>query len=159
MRSHPLTSPLWLGLCMLALAGCAAAPTGTNSPAQAPALEAGMARVWVLRQANPPGGNIYAADPVVFANGAPVTQSKEGTVFYHDFPPGTYRFTVQAYGTPTGQVDTFQLVPGTQTYLQVQAVPNWQLGSPAGGWSFTILAMAPQTAAQYLPTMTFLGTR
>jgi hypothetical protein len=158
MRCHHFTAPLWLGLCLLALCGCAAPPAGTASSAQAPALEAGMTRVWILRQANPPGGNIDASDPMVFANGAPIAQSKEGTAFFRDLPPGTYRFTVQPYGTPTGQGDTFQLVPGTQTYLQVQAVPNWQLGSPGGG-SFTLLAMSPQMATQYLPTMTYLGPR
>jgi len=41
-----------------------------------------MARIWVLRQADPPQGNLEAASPIVFANGAPLVDSKEGTVFF-----------------------------------------------------------------------------
>ncbi len=159
MRSRHLASPSWLYLCLVALAGCAAPSAGPASPAEVRALAPDMARLWVLRQANAPGGNVEAADPMVYANGTPIAPSAAGTAFYRDFPPGTYRFTVQAYGTPTGLGDTYQLVPGTQTYLQVQGVPNWQLGSSVGGGSFALLAMSPQTAMQYLPTMTDLGPR
>jgi hypothetical protein len=55
-------------------------------------------------------------------------------------------------------VDTLQLAPGTESYVQVQAVPNWEIGS-AGGASFTVLSMSPQEAQSYLPTMTNLGQR
>jgi len=156
MRRFRLLAPLWLGL--LVLAGCAAQPGGTASQAPVPALQPNMARVWVLRQPSAPGGNVAASDPMVYANGAPVAQSAQGTVFFHDFQPGTYRFTVQAYGTPTNVVDTLQLASGTETYVQVQAVPNWEIGS-AGGASFTVLNMSPQEAQSYLPTMTNLGQR
>jgi len=96
---------------------------------------------------------------MISANGAALADSKEGTAFFHDFPPGAYKFKVQAYGTPAGESDRLQLAAGTQTYLQVQAVPNWEQGSTAGGWSFALLPMSPQTAQQYLPTMTYLGQR
>jgi hypothetical protein len=148
-----------VGLGLLALAGCAGQATPTASQAQVPALEPGMARVWFLRQEDPPGGNIEAARPMVYANGAAIADSKEGTAFFHDLPPGSYKFTVQAYGTPAGESDRLQLAPGMQTYLQVQAVPNWEQGSTAGGWSFALLTMSPQLAQQYLPTMTNLGRR
>ena len=159
MRNRLLSTPLWLGLCLLALASCATPSAGPASPAQIQALAPDMARVWILRQANAPGGNVEAADPMVYANGTPIAPSAAGTAYYRDFAPGTYRFTVQPYGTPTGLGNTYQLVPGTQTYLQVQGVPNWQLGSSVGGGSFALLAMSPQTAMQYLPTMTDLGPR
>ncbi|HEV7994823.1 MAG TPA: hypothetical protein VGP52_01060 [Stellaceae bacterium] len=159
MRNRLLSTPLWLGLWLLVLAGCAPPSTGPASPAQIHALAPGMARVWILRQANAPGGNVEAADPMVYVNGTPIAPSAAGTAYYRDFAPGTYRFTVQAYGTPTGLGDTYQLVPETQTYLQVMGVPNWQLGSSVGGGSFALLAMSPQTAMQYLPTMTDLGPR
>jgi hypothetical protein len=159
MRRRRFASSPWLCLWLLVLAGCAAPASGPASPTQAQALAPDMARVWILRQANAPGGNVEAADPMVYANGAALAPSAAGTAYYHDFPPGSYRFTVQAYGTPTGLGDTYQLVPGTQTYLQVMGVPNWQLGSSVGGGSFALLAMSPQTALQYLPTMTDLGPR
>jgi len=44
-------------------------------------------------------------------------------------------------------------------YVQVQAVPNWEMGSTAGGASFAVLSMSPQEAPSYLPTMTNLGQR
>jgi hypothetical protein len=149
------------GFCLglLLLAGCATQASRTASQAPAPALQPNMARVWVLRQPSAPGGNVAAADPMVYANGAPLAQSAQGTVFFHDFQPGTYRFTVQPYGTPANLVDTLQLAPGTQTYVQVQAVPNWEMGSTAGGASFAVLTMSPQEAQPYLQEMKYLGPR
>jgi hypothetical protein len=146
-----------MGFCCLGLvlAGCAAQPTTTALQAPVPALQPNMARVWVLRQGNAPGGNVAAADPMVYANGAPVARSAQGPVYFHDFQPGTYRFTVQPYGTPANLVDTLQLAPGTQ----VQAVPNWEVGSTAGGASFAVLLMSPQEAQPYVQTMTNLGQR
>ena len=159
MRRHLTPTPIWLGLGLLALAGCAAQPTGSASQAPIPVLQPSMARVWVLRQPSAPGGNVAAADPMVYVNGAPLAQSAQGTVFFHDFQPGTYRFTVQAYGTPANLVDTLQLAPGTQAYVQVQAVPNWEMGSTSGGASFAVLTMAPQEAQAYMPLMKDLGQR
>jgi hypothetical protein len=159
MREYRLMAARWFCLGLLVLAGCAAQPSGTASQAPVAALQPGMARVWVLRQPSAPGGNVAAADPMVYANGAPLARSTQGTVFFHDFQPATYRFTVQAYGTPANLVDTLQLAPGTQAYVQVQAVPNCEAGASGGGASFAVLTMSPQEAQSYLPTMTNLGQR
>jgi hypothetical protein len=150
-----------IGFCLglLLLAGCAASATRTASQAPVPAVQPDMARVWVLRQPTAPGGNVAAADPIVYANGAPLARSAQGTVFFHHFQPGTYRFTVQPYGTPANLVDTLQLAPGMEAYVQVQAVPNWEMGSAAGGASFAVLTMSPEDAQPYLQTMTNLGQR
>src|SRR5215472_4738852 len=159
MRQNQKSAPVavWLGL--LLLAGCAAQATRTAPQATVPALQPNMARVWVLRQPNALGGNVAAADPMVYANGAALGQSAQGTAFFHDFQPGTYRFTVQPYGTPANLVDTLQLAPGMQSYLQVQAVPNWEMGATGGGASFAVLTMSPQEGQSYLQTMTNLGQR
>lgn len=142
------------------LVGCAAQPTGTASLASAPVLQPGMARLWVLRQPSAPGGNVAAADPMLYANGAPLARSAQGTVFFHDFQPGTYHLTVQPYGTPANLVDTVQLAPGTQSYVQVQAVPNWEMeGSTALGASFSVLTMSSAEAQPYLQDMKYLGQR
>ena len=101
MRRYCFRSPMGFCLGLLVLAGCAAQPGGTASQPPVPALQPGMARVWVLRQPSSPGGNVAASDPMVFVNGQPLAQSAQGTVFFHDFQPGTYRFTVQPYGTPS----------------------------------------------------------
>src|SRR5262249_34086152 len=145
------------GLGFLVLTGCTQQPTGTTSQGPASPLEPGMSRVWVLRQPTSPGGNVAAADPMVYVNDSPLARTAQGTVFYHDFQPGTYRFTVQPYGTPANLVDTLQLAPGAQSYVQVQAVPNWEMGSTAGGASFAVLTMSPQDAQAYLQMMTNLG--
>jgi hypothetical protein len=159
MTTRPI-APRWLVAALLLLAGCATSPGSSAPPlAQTPTLAPGMARVWFLRQANPPAGAIEAATPMVFANGVPVAESRQGTAYFHDFPPGTYRLTVQAFGTPAGRADTLQLAPGMQAYVQIQAVPNWEQGSSVGGFSFAVLTMSPMEAQQYLPTMTYLGQR
>jgi hypothetical protein len=159
MRRYRFSTLMCFCLGLVVLSGCAAQPGGTAAQTPVPALQPGMARVWVLRQPSAPGGNVAAADPMVYANGAPLAQSAQGTVYFHDFQPGTYRFTVQPYGTPANLVDTLQLAPGTQAYVQVQAVPNWEVGSTAGGASFAVLSMSPQEAQPYLQTMTYLGQR
>jgi hypothetical protein len=159
MRRYRILAPLCFGLGLLALLDWAPQPIAAASSTSAPPLPPDMARVWILRQPNPTGGNVAAADPTVYVNGAPLSQVPQGTVFFHDFQPGTYRFTVQAYGTPDNLVDRLQLGPGTQSYVQVQAVPNWQVSSTAGGASFNVLTMAPQVAQPYFQTMTYLGRR
>lgn len=154
--------PMWVRLGtlgFLALVGCAPQGNPATSQAQIPPVEPGMARVWFFRQSDPTGGNVYAADPIVYANGASVGQIAQGTAFFHNFPPGKYRFTVQPFGTPTREHDTLQLAPGTQTYVQVQWEANWEANRTGGGSSFTVLTSSPEVAQQYLPTLTNLGQR
>jgi hypothetical protein len=118
-----------------------------------------MARVWFFRQTDPTGGDVSAGTPIVYANGAPVGDVPQGTAFFHDFPPGKYRFTVQPYGTPTREHDTLQLAAGTQSYVQVQWEANWEANRTGGGSSFTVLTSSPELAQQYLPTLTNFGQR
>jgi hypothetical protein len=150
-------------LALLLLAACAAptGPAATAAPAAAATtpLAPGMARVWFLRQADPPGGNIYAAAPTVYIDRVALTQISQGTAFFHDFPPGRYRLSAQAFGTYAGQHDILHLDAGDVAYVQVLAVANWELGSPVGGWSFAILPMSPNVAEQYLANLTDLGPR
>jgi hypothetical protein len=117
-----------------------------------------MARVWFFRQMDPTAGNVYAGSPILYANGAPIGDMPQGTVFFRDFAPGKYRFTVQPYGTPTPQHDTVQLAPGQQAYLQVQWERNWETGH-TGGSSFTVETSSPGVAQEYIPTLTNLGQR
>jgi hypothetical protein len=96
---------------------------------------------------------------MIYANGTPVSQIEQGTAFFHNFPPGKYRFTVQPFGTPTREHDTLQLVPGMQAYVQIQWEANWEANRTGGGSSFTVLTSSPEVARQYLPTLTNLGQR
>jgi len=160
MLRYRLTAVIAFGLGLLALAGCTPQPQVASSQAPVSPLEPGMARVWFFRQAaDPIQGNVYGADPTIYANGAPVGQIAQATCFYHNFSPGKYRFTVQPYGTPTREHDTLQLVPGMQAYVQVQWEANWEANRTGGGSSFTVLTSSPEVAQQYLPTLTNLGQR
>ena len=163
MRAYsPIPNHGWLAaavLTALLLAGCATAPDTPHPVAPAPAP--GVARVWFLRQTDPAGGNIYASQPIVYVDRTPLVTIQQGTAFYHDFAPGRYRLSAQAVGGATyaGQHDILHLEPGTETYVQVIAVGNWELGSPVGGYSFAVLPMSPDVAKQYLLTLTDLGQR
>jgi hypothetical protein len=138
-RSRLVTSSL-VGLCLLVLTSLAPQPLVAVAEAQTPAP--GTARVWFLRPAGSLNGNVWAAAPMIYANGTPVGDIPAGSEFYRDFRPGTYRFIVQPYGLPTGRADTVQLASGSQTYLQIQWVASWQYGYPEGGWG-----LAPNTFA------------
>jgi hypothetical protein len=148
------------------LADCTPQSKVTTSEAQIPAISPGAARVWVLRGWDAPSGQgyVYAAAPIVFANGAPLGDIPVGSDFFRDFPPGTYSFTVQPYGLPTSQATTLQLAAGTQNYLHAQWLASWQIGYPEADFSFApntfaILTIPPQVAQAYLPTLTYLGQR
>jgi hypothetical protein len=130
MKTLRLITSLSLSLCLFHLIGCAPTQTAATSQAQIPPVEPGMARVWFFRQADPPGGNVFAAEPMITVNDAPFSQIKQGTAFFHNFPPGRYKFKVQAFGTPTGERDSFVVQPAS-----------------------------PEIAQQYLPTLTNLGQR
>jgi len=166
MGKNGIGTPLLLALGAVALSDCAPNATVTSSQVEIPVVAPGTARVWFLRGWDAPSGQgyVYAAAPIVFANGASVGDIPVGTSFFRDFSPGTYSFTVQPYGLPTPQATIVQLTAGTQSYLQAQWIASWQVGYPEADFSFApntfaILAMSPQVAQAYLPTLTYLGQR
>jgi hypothetical protein len=128
--------------------------------AASPADSQQTARVWFLRPSSGIAYEVQGATPAIYANGAPVGAIRANAAFYRDFAPGTYSFAVQPYGIPTGQVNTVQLSPGSQTFLQIAWVPAWQEGYalPDHGseeaCDFFVLNMAPQLARAYLPGLT-----
>jgi hypothetical protein len=158
MRRSRITVLIWLG--WLWLAGCAAQPAPQNNAlSSAPPLPPGMARMWMLRQVDIAHQNFSAADPAVFIDNIDLGHIAQGTVFYHDVAPGTYRLRVQPYGEPTHHVDTVQVSGGMTAFLQVLEVANWEQGSSASGASFGVLTMAPQDAEATIPTLNFTGPR
>jgi hypothetical protein len=145
---------------LLGFAGCTLQPGPQNNAlSSVPPLPPGMARIWILRQIDIAYANFSAADPAVFINDVDLGHIVHGTVFYHDVPPGTYRLRAQPYGTPAHLSDTVQLGAGITAFLQVQAIPNWEAGSTAGGASFDVLTMVPQDAEAAIPTLKFVGQR
>jgi hypothetical protein len=156
--------PLLFGLCFLVLAACEQRAGATISEAQVPALKPGLARVWFVRGSISPNPSVQGFSPMIYVNGAQIAPIRLGTVFYRDFAPGTYRFTVQTFGLPTNQATTLQLASGTVEYLNVDWVGSWTQGYPNGGWgfapnTFAILTMSTRIAQAYLPTLAYLGER
>jgi hypothetical protein len=156
MHQYRLLIPMLLGL--VALAGSMPDAMAAPDTAQASAQSPGAARVWFLR---PAASNSYAygAAPMIYANGTPVAEIPANAGFYRDFAPGTYRFTVQPYGSPNKKADTVQLAPGTQTYLEVQWIPTWEEGYASGRNSFFVVNMSPQIAQDWLPALNLIGQR
>ena len=151
-----LVRALLIGIGLQALTGCISGPTLAAAVSQTPPIQAGLARVWFLRQFEP-GESL--ATPIISANGMPVGESLPGTVFLRDFMPGTYTFTVPSYGVDFGQAATVQLAPGTQTFLEVQSLRSW---AGAGGDNFQrdtlyVRAILPYWAEKYFPTLKYLG--
>ena len=158
MRRNRVLAAASLGvLGLVAVGGCANPSASTGSPAQAPPLGAGMARIWVLRQADPPQGNLEAASPIVFANGAPLADSKEGTVFLR-FPAGHLQAGCPGLWNAC-QAERHRPALGGHAKLCSDR-DDPQLGRRrVGGWNFDVLSMSPEVAQQYLPTLAYLGQR
>ena len=146
-----------LALSLLVLTGAVPA-----AMAASPADSQQTARVWFLRPSSGAATEVLGATPMIYANGAPVGTITANAAFYRDFAPGTYSFTVQPYGFPTGHTDKVQLSPGSQTYLQIAWVATWQEGYALAdkgdeGCDFFVLNMAPELARAYLPGLTLGG--
>ena len=122
---------------------------GLQSYAQVAAPAPGMARVWFVRTSDP---QEQFGDPIIFANGQQLGRAVPGVAFYHDFPPGTYTFTVQSYGLTAGQPlqkDVIQLAPGTQTYLEILWGGSWLVGT-AGGATFFVRTLPSDFGPAYV---------
>ena len=142
-----------LGLCAAPLVSCAPGESGLQSYAPVTAQPPGTARVWFVRTKDP---EEQFGDPIIYANGQQVGRSVPGVAFYHDFPPGTYAFTVQSFGIPTNARDTVQLAAGTQTYLEILWGGSWLVGT-AGGATFFVRTLVPPLGPAYVKMLTDQG--
>ena len=147
-----------LGFSVLPLLSCA--PSGGGSALQSYAAVSaqppGTARVWFMHVNDP---QEQAGDPIIYANGNPLGRSVPGIAFYHDFPPGTYAFSVQSYGLSAGQPlqkDVVQLALGSQTYLEIMWAASWLQGT-AGGATYYVRTLPPELASAYLKMLTDKG--
>jgi hypothetical protein len=125
LRKYQFIALAFLGFCLPPLLSCAPSGSGLQSYAPVAAPAPGTAGVWFLHTNDP---QEQAGDPIIYANGNQVGRSIPGIAFYHDFPPGTYAFTVQSHGLPTGTKDGVQLAPGTDTYLEILLGGSWRTG-------------------------------
>ncbi len=101
-----------------------------------------LARVWFLRQFEP---SEALSTPMMYVNGAPMTPSMPGTIFYRDFAPGTYTFTVDSCGSDTNQFPTVQLGPGAQYEFEVQSLESFRPPDcPRGTGVFYVRPVQPR---------------
>jgi len=131
------------------LPSCAPPGSGLQSYAQVAAQPPGTARVWFVRTSDP---QEQFGDPIIFANGQQLGRALPGVALYHDFPPGTYTFTVQSYGLTAGQPlqkDVVPLAPGTQTYLEILWGGSWLVGT-AGGATFFVRTLPSDLGPAYV---------
>ena len=144
-----------LGFCSAGLLSCAPGGGGSALQSYAPAAAQppGTARVWFMHVNDP---QEQAGDPIIYANGNQVGRSIPGIAFYRDFPPGSYAFTVQSYGLPTGTKDVIQLAPGSQTYLEILWGASWLTGT-AGGATYYVRTLPPELGTAYQRMLTDKG--
>jgi hypothetical protein len=156
VRKYQFIALAFLGFCLLPLLSCASPSSGVQSYAAVAPPAPGTARVWFLRTKDP---EEQYGDPIIFANGNQIGRSVPGIAFYHDFPPGTYAFTVQSYGLTAGQPlqkDVVQLAPGTDTYLEILWGASWLVGT-AGGATFYVRTLPPELGSPYLRMLSDKG--
>ena len=142
-----------LALSLVVLAGIPGSARAAN-PDQAPPVPAGQSRVWFLRQLLP--GTIVTP-PEVYVNGAPIARSAQGTVFYRDFAPGRYAFTVEnclPQTDKTGQTMTLQ--PNTQYAILVQQDDNpaWDCYPAQVSYLYQV---QPNQVPYYFAPLTYMG--
>src|SRR5215472_2592482 len=148
-RKLALTALALLGLCVPFLLSCAPPGSGLQTYAQVAPQPPGTARVWFMRTRDP---QEQQGDPMIYVNDQPVGRSVGGIAFYHDYPPGTYTFTVQSYGVLAGQAVnkvTKQLAAGSQTYLEIEWGSSWLVGT-VGGVTYFVRPLPPELDQAYL---------
>jgi hypothetical protein len=150
-----LTWALILGAVTLPLPACAPETGTAGPPAELPAVPAGSARIWMLRQFQPGLGVQWA--PMTYINGSPLASAYAGTAFYRDLPPGTYTFTVDSCTRDFNQATTLQLTPGMQADPEVQvlgSISSWGCFDPN---TFYVRQIPPERAQFYMGQVRYLG--
>jgi hypothetical protein len=126
-------------------------------PAQLAPPPPGLARVWFLRQYQP---SENLSTPMIYVNGAPMTPSQPGTIFYRDFAPGVYTFSVDSCGADVNQFPTVRLAPGAQVEFEVQSLQSFTPPDcPADAGTFYVRPVQPRFLQLYLPQLAYLGAR
>jgi len=144
-----------LGWCLMVLESVAT-PGFAATPDQARPVAPGQARVWFVRPFL--GGDVMDA-PMIYANGAAIAISPEGTAFYRDFAPGIYVFDVENCLPQAQSSFTLTLTPNDQVTLEVQSDANDDgYDCSLGGVSFLRPPGAAELAELFAP-LTYLGAK
>jgi hypothetical protein len=143
-------------LVLLALTSCTPGPRMSAVQSQIPPIPAGMGRVWFLRQYRPMASQNM---PMISVNGVPFARSEHASVFYHDFPPGTYHFTVESYGWDYNQDTTLRLTAGMQPFLEIETEREYVSGDQTTQDTFYVRPLPFNWASKYFSTISYLGAR
>jgi Protein of unknown function (DUF2846) len=109
---------------LLITAGCA--EPSKMSPAAAPPIPAGQARVWFYRPWEPSESlNLASVD----MNGAYVGAVANGGAFYRDVPPGHYHIAPQSWARDVNQDSNVDLASGQQVYVKIVSLVSWAVGA------------------------------
>lgn len=133
------------GLVLLALAGCAPAPSGPSVLEIFPPLPAGDGRIVVYRDVD-----IYQSlqwIPVTF-NGRQVGAAGPGAVFFRDVAPGTYEIDVVSQTLWPDRAKTVKVGTGQTVYAKIEVFrsPASSDTSEVVGPVFVVAIMAPAFA-------------
>lgn len=142
-----------LAYCVIALAVPGA--VSAASPDQAPPVPSGLGRVWFLRVLIP--GTSFDA-PMIYANGASVGISPQGSVFYRDFAPGNYVFSIENCLPQPHTSFALTLNPGNQFALQVQQDDNGAMDCEPPQISY-LSAIDPNMLGYLFARVRYLGAR
>jgi hypothetical protein len=139
----------------VALIGLGLAELGGWAGASAviPPIPAGAARIWFLRQFEP---SESLQTPMIFVNGAPLASSQPGTVFFRDFAPATYAFSVETCSRDFNQLARISLTPGSATYLEIQSLTSFTSPDCMDD-TFYVRAIPAERAQRYFLQLTYLG--
>lgn len=135
----------------LILAGCIPQnpllPTFASTEQTLPPLAPGMARLYFYRLLEP---NEPALGTTVMLNEKPVGFSRNGTVLYHDVPPGSYFVSVLSRGAYPYQFKTVQVQAGQIWYFRIESLSSWSgctgRGSGCRGDTFVVSIVNPAQA-------------
>jgi hypothetical protein len=141
-----------IGVFLIAIAGIAN-PTSAASPDQAPPIPAGLGRLWFVRSLNP--GSAMNS-PMLYANGAPIATSSQGTAFYHDFPSGTYVIAVDNCQPGSQRSLTVPIDAGNDFALQVQ---QDDFGPLDCGPTFYLNVPSAEIVSSVFAPLEYLGQR
>ncbi len=142
-------------LLLFLLIGSWGSPAGAASPNDAPPVPAGMSRVWFLNQLIP-GTAMHA--PMIYVNGTPIAISPEGTVFYRNFIPGHYVFSIENCLPQPGTSQQLTLPPNTQFALVVLTDQNGAWDCEPSQISY-LRQLVPQDVGMEFAPLTYLGAK
>lgn len=105
-----------------------------NAPLPPPAP--GTARLIFFRNVDYQGDS---AMPMISLNGSPTGKTENGTMFYRDVAPGTYRVTALPSLPFQNQFPTIAVQAGDLKYIQIGTLPNMADLSPERSFEDTFI--------------------